>query len=105
MIFNRLHNKLEQTSIQTLNKNDVFGLKGSRAGQLINCLDGEIWITQQGDGFDWILSAGEKFHTRLPGKVVAEALKDSRIKVTPQKKAGLVEHHPFLSREEICCPC
>ena len=105
MLFNRLHNKLEQKSIQTLNKNNVFGLKGSRAGQLINCLDGEIWITQQGDGFDWILSAGEKFHTRLPSKVVVEALKDSRIKVTLQKKAGLVEHHPFQAREEICCPC
>ena len=105
MIFNRLHNKLEQASIKTLNKNDAFGLKGSRAGELIYCLDGEIWITQQGDGFDWILSAGEKFNTRLPGKMVVGALKDSRIKVTPQKKAGLVEHHPFLAREENCCPC
>ena len=105
MIFNRLHKKLEQTSIQTLNKNDVFGLKGFRAGQMISCLDGVIWITQQGDGFDWILSAGEKFHTRLPGKVVVEALKDSRIKVTPQKKVGLLEHHPLPAREEIACTC
>lgn len=59
MTFNRFHKKLEQPSIQTLNKNDVFRLKGSRAGQMISCLDGVIWITQQGDGFDWILSGDE----------------------------------------------
>ncbi len=105
MIFNRLPNKLEQTNIQILNKNDVFGLKGSRAGQMISCLDGVIWITQQGDGLDWIVSAGEKFQTRLPGKVVVVALKDSRIKVTPQKKVGLVGHHPLTARNEIACTC
>ncbi len=105
MIFSRLYKKLEPTSIQTLNKNDVFGLKGSRAGQMISCLDGVIWITQQGYGSDWILSAGEKFHTRQPGKVVVLALKDSRIKVTHQKKVGLVEHHPLPAREKIACTC
>lgn len=72
---------------------------------MISCLDGVIWITQQGDGNDWILSAGEKFHTRLPGYVAVLAFKDSRIKITPFEKVGLMEHHPLPAREEVACTC
>lgn len=105
MTLNRPHKNLEDMEIQSLKKNDVFRFKGSRAGQMISCVEGMIWITQQGDGFDWILTAGERFHTRIPGYVVVEAIKDSRIMISPQEKVGVVEHLPFPTQKEVACPC
>lgn len=101
----KAHKNLEPMDIQSLKKNEVFRLKGTRAGLLISCLEGMIWITQKGDGFDWILSAGERFHTRISGDLVVEAVKDSRMMVAPQEKIGLVQPLTVPVREKIGCPC
>ncbi|MEZ0396760.1 MAG: DUF2917 domain-containing protein [Anaerolineales bacterium] len=46
-----------------------------RRGAEIRCLEGVLWITQEGDLRDYILKPGETFVTDRKGKVVLQALK------------------------------
>jgi hypothetical protein len=46
----------------------------------ITCLGGELWVTGPGTG-DQILGAGQSLPVVGPGRVVAEALRDSRFVV------------------------
>ena len=53
-----------------------------RPGQMrIRCLEGEVWITQTFDARDTIVHAGETFQSHASGKIVAQALSDSRVEV------------------------
>lgn len=45
-----------------------------RRGSEIRCLEGILWITQEGDFRDYILKAGDSFRTNRKGKVVLQAL-------------------------------
>jgi hypothetical protein len=47
----------------------------------VRCLEGMVWITQEGDSRDHLLSAGQELRLEGLGRVVAEALKASRILV------------------------
>jgi hypothetical protein len=49
----------------------------------IRCLEGEVWITQTFDGRDTVVHAGETFRASALGKIVAQALVDSRVEVSP----------------------
>ena len=49
------------------------------AGLLINCLEGVIWVTEEGDLNDRIIKAGERFLISGRGLVVLEALTDAQI--------------------------
>jgi hypothetical protein len=42
-----------------------------------------IWITQDGDVQDHVVTTGEMFLVSQTGKVIAQALVDSRIEITP----------------------
>ena len=46
----------------------------AHAGDRIACLRGMVWLTQEGDPQDWILSAGETFVCDRAGLVVVNAL-------------------------------
>jgi len=48
-----------------------------RRGSEIRCLEGMLWITQEGDFRDYILKAGDTFKTNRKGKVVLQALNRS----------------------------
>ncbi len=48
-----------------------------RPGSEIRCLEGILWVTQEGDPRDYILEPGETFVTHRKGKVVLQALKHS----------------------------
>lgn len=48
-----------------------------RSGSEIRCLEGMLWITQEGDVRDYILKAGDSFRTDRKGKVVLQALNHS----------------------------
>lgn len=48
-----------------------------RRGAEIRCLEGMLWITQEGDFRDYILRAGDSFRTDRKGKVVLQALNHS----------------------------
>jgi hypothetical protein len=50
-------------------------------GLTIHCAQGQLWITQAGDGRDIVLASGEAFAPRSKGRVVIQALSDSRIQL------------------------
>jgi len=52
------------------------------ASRVINCVQGIIWITQEGDLEDHVLMPGEQFEATRPGLVVVEALRDARLRIT-----------------------
>ena len=75
--------------IKTLERKNILNQKNTKAGTEISCLDGKIWITQSGDDRDRILTAGDKFRSMIPGRIIAQALDNTRIKVDVLKKAEL----------------
>lgn len=55
-----------------------------RAGEHIECLDGSLWITQEGDVRDMVLEAGEGFTLDRRGTAVVYALEDACLIVWPR---------------------
>jgi hypothetical protein len=47
-------------------------------GKRVECLDGSLWITQDGDRRDVLLAGGEAFEFDRPGDALVSALADSR---------------------------
>jgi DUF2917 family protein len=47
-------------------------------GRRVECLSGSLWITQDGDQRDVVLSTGEAFEFDRPGNALVSALADSR---------------------------
>jgi hypothetical protein len=50
--------------------------------QVIYCLEGSVWVTQEGDIHDYVLDEGDAFVITLPGKVLVRAFKPARIGYT-----------------------
>lgn len=59
--------------IVALSREDAFALRNG-SGQSLDVLDGEIWLTIEGDTHDYVLSAGQRFEIRDPGVVVVTPL-------------------------------
>lgn len=66
----------------------------SAKGQQITCLDGVVWVTQEQDSRDIILSKGQSFIIDRKGAVVAFALKDAAIAVGPAGHITAAEFDP-----------
>jgi hypothetical protein len=49
-------------------------LKGVK-GKTLVCVEGSLWVTQEGDREDHILRAGERFPLTAKGRVVVSALR------------------------------
>jgi hypothetical protein len=60
-----------------LNAYKVQELFPVRRGTEIHCLEGMLWITQDGDLADHVIGGGEKFIVDRKGKVVLQALNTS----------------------------
>jgi hypothetical protein len=52
-------------------------------GLAIECSEGTLWVTQEGDHQDHVLEAGQRFVVARRGSVVVEALSDSRLRIAP----------------------
>ncbi len=50
----------------------------ARAGRRVECLSGSLWITQDGDRRDIVLTAGEAFDFDRRGDALLSAFADSR---------------------------
>ena len=65
-----------RTELRRLPAGAVLGFP-VEARARITCLGGELWVTGPGTG-DRILSSGQSLAVTGPGRIVAEALRDSR---------------------------
>ncbi|MCU0507886.1 MAG: DUF2917 domain-containing protein [Anaerolineae bacterium] len=61
----------------------LWRARGDHRGRAIICRRGVIWITQEHDGADYELEAGEIFIVTLPGLVLVQALEPAAVTVTP----------------------
>ncbi len=64
----------------SLAKYKTWSIEGDRRGDVITCLNGTLWITQEGDFKDYVLETGRSFWVTRPGTVVLQALDQSRFK-------------------------
>ena len=77
---------LECTDAETkieLRAGKFWRAAGDSRWRAILCLEGMIWITQDGDVQDHVITTGEMFLVSQPGKVIAQALINSRMTITP----------------------
>jgi quercetin dioxygenase-like cupin family protein len=51
------------------------------AGATLACLEGDLWITQERDGQDVLLRAGESLRLARNGRTVVQALRAARVAV------------------------
>jgi hypothetical protein len=56
-----------------------WAFRGKRQRQTLYCMQGCIWVTQEGDIRDYLLEAGDAFQVTLTGLVLVRALRDSHI--------------------------
>ena len=71
-----MHNDLNLSTI-TLARGGLWRVSAGR-GQQVLCLDGTLWLTQEGDPRDVVLEAGEQALIERDGLSVVSALSDSR---------------------------
>ena len=97
MIDNNSANKSGGTSfVKDLKQGSVLRVSGSRAGQSIRCLNGMVWVTQQGDNRDRFLDGGEIYLSNLPRIVLIQALKDAKIQICRQGKEQSIRRFPQI---------
>jgi hypothetical protein len=70
-------------TVVELRAGQLWRADGNICWRAIMCQEGVIWITQNGDVQDHVITAGEMFLVSQPGKVIAQALVNARIEVTP----------------------
>jgi hypothetical protein len=58
------------------------------AGATLACLDGDLWITQEHDGQDVLLRAGESLRLARNGRTVVQALSAARVAVEAPPASG-----------------
>ena len=58
----------------------MLALRDARAAR-IRCLEGTLWITEEGDVKDTILGRGESYVVRTPGLAVITSLGASRLSI------------------------
>ena len=74
-----LSNLSTPDTIVDLDAGQGWGLKGKRRQQTLFCLQGSMWVTQEGDIRDYVLEAGDAFLVMLPGLVLVRALTPVRL--------------------------
>lgn len=88
----------------TLPKHKMWTIEGDRRGDVISCLSGTLWITQEGDLKDYVVESGRNFWVTKPGSVVVQALDDSQLKYSLNEMQNHVEantqpiHHKLYAR-------
>ncbi len=70
------------TAAVCLVKDQALALTDAR-GSLISCQRGAVWITQDNDRRDIVLTSGESFTLDREGEAIVSALDDSSVEVLP----------------------
>ncbi len=81
----------------SLPKHKMWTLEGDRRGDVISCLNGTLWITQESDLKDYVIEAGRNFWVTKPGAVAVQALDDSLLKYSVNELQNHIEknHQPI----------
>jgi hypothetical protein len=74
-----------------LHQAKVWKQDGDLRGETIACLQGRLWVTQEGDLNDYVIYPGESFWVTRPGTVVVQALEDGLFKFS---RYAQPEAHP-----------
>ena len=81
-----------------------WGLKGKRRQQTLFCLQGSMWVTQEGDIRDYVLEEGDAFLVTLPGLVLVRALTPARLgyseSIMPEPFKGRFSQTVFNWRQQ-----
>ncbi len=97
MNYRRSANKSDgRPFVKDLKKGSVLRITGKRSGQSIRCLNGMVWITQQGDDRDRFLSGCEIYHSDLPRFLLIQALSDAKVKICPEGKKRSIGWFPKI---------
>jgi hypothetical protein len=80
----------------TLDKYGLWNIEGNRSGEVISCLNGRLWITQEGDLRDYVLEPGQEFWVTRAGTMIVQALENSKFKFSLNEIDNHVEsnHQP-----------
>jgi len=63
-----------------LKPRDTLTLEAAR-GALVRCLEGLVWITQDGDRADHVVGAGDSFRVDRDGSVIVQATRPARVAI------------------------
>lgn len=77
----------------SLDKHKLWSIEGDRRGDMINCVTGNLWITQEADLKDYVLEAGKSFWVTKPGTVIIQALEKSQFKYSLNELQSHLEHN------------
>jgi hypothetical protein len=65
-----------------LHREERLQLPRLRHGLTIECTQGVLWVTRAGDIEDYVLYPGERYAPRHHGKIVVEAMREARVRLT-----------------------
>jgi quercetin dioxygenase-like cupin family protein len=66
-----------------LDDGELWRAEGDHRWSVIICLEGMVWLTQERDWRDYVLTAGDVFIVTQPGKVVASAKGNATLQLSP----------------------
>jgi hypothetical protein len=69
-----------RTARLDLRPRDTLTLDAAR-GALVRCLEGRVWITQDGDRADHVVGAGDWFRVDREGAVIVQATRPARVAI------------------------
>jgi hypothetical protein len=85
-MFRLNHTEQEKIAPMVLNANKILKTYGDHHRKVITCLQGKVWVTQEGDLEDHVLSPGDEMTTYKDGVVLIQALGNASVKVEPPAK-------------------
>lgn len=74
-----------------LARGEALLLRHLTTGRALYTLSGAVWVTREGDSRDHVLGPGGLFRVDGPGRVVIQALKNSRVIVTTPREIEALE--------------
>ena len=73
----------------------LLNLGRKMTGNVIRCLSGSLWVTQEGDARDHVLSAGEEFVIESAGVIVVQAFTPALVEFGPRGTQESLERFLF----------
>jgi hypothetical protein len=64
-----------------LQPRQILDLEEKAHQMTIECKSGVLWVTQSGELEDYMLKAGKRYVPKSKGKVVIQAMKESRLAI------------------------